>query len=74
MSTDPQDKRAQQGRVAGLVIAFTGALWVGATWAGAKYGWSNRTLALFDLLALAGFAWALIATYRIWRSRQDDEG
>ncbi len=74
MSNDPHDKRAQQGRVAGLVIAFTGALWVGATWAGAHFDWSVRTRALFDLLALAGFAWALIATYQIWRSRQDDEG
>ncbi len=74
MSIDPREAHARQGKVAGLVIAFTGALWVGASWVGAQYGWSNRTMALFDLLALAGFAWALVATYRIWRARQDDEG
>lgn len=73
MSTDPEGN-AQSGRVAAIAIAMTGALWVGANYAGAKLGWSNRTLALVDLIALAGFAWALIATWRIWRERRNDEG
>ncbi|MGH1368823.1 MAG: DUF5337 domain-containing protein [Maritimibacter sp.] len=75
MSTDPEFKaRASQGRLAGLTIAFTGALWVGATWAGSHWDWPMRTRALIDLGALAGFAFALIVTFRIWRMRQKDEG
>ncbi|WP_421704629.1 DUF5337 domain-containing protein [Aliiroseovarius sp.] len=74
MSIDPKQDTARQGRVAAVVIAATGVLWIGSTFAGSQLGWSHRTLALFDLAALAGFAWALIAIYRIWRARQNDEG
>lgn len=75
MSTDPKyTARASQGRFAALVIALTGLFWVGATWAGSHWDWPNRTRALLDLLALAGFAFALIVTFRIWRMRQKDEG
>jgi len=74
MSTDQEKMRTRQGRVAAVVIAVTGVFWIGATWAGSEFGWSNRTRALIDLAALAGFAWALITTYRIWRARQNDEG
>ena len=75
MSTDPgHNARARQGRLAGLVIAMTGALWVGATWAGNHWDWPQRTRALIDLVALAGFAFALIVTFRIWRASRKDEG
>jgi hypothetical protein len=75
MSTDPkQTARAAQGRLAGLVIALTGALWVGATWAGDHWGWTQRTRALIDLAALGGFLFALIVTWRLWRAGQKDEG
>jgi len=74
MATDPQNNIGKQGRLAGIVIALSGALWVGAVFAGNSLGWSNRTMALFDLLALAGFVFGLILTYRIWRQRQTDEG
>lgn len=74
MATDPQNSIGRQGRMAALVIAATGALWVGATFAGNSLGWSNRTMALMDLLALAGFVFGLAVTYRIWRQRQADEG
>ncbi|MBT2130911.1 DUF5337 domain-containing protein [Aliiroseovarius lamellibrachiae] len=75
MATDPHHKTGREGRMAGLVIAMTGALWVGASWVGKSYGWSMRTMALVDLMALAGFVFGLVVTYRIWRkSRQHDEG
>lgn len=75
MSTDPEKQaRAAQGRLAGLVIAFTGALWVGATWAGSHWDWPQRTRALVDLAALAGFVFALVVTWRIWRAGRKDEG
>ena len=75
MATDPHHKTGRDGRMAGFVIAMTGALWVGASWVGKSYGWSMRTVALVDLMALAGFVFGLVVTYRIWRkSRQHDEG
>ena len=75
MSPDPKTKtRAAQGRLASLTIVCTALLWVGATWAGGQFDWPQRTRALIDLLALAGFAFALVVTYRIWRQSQKDEG
>lgn len=75
MGTDPEhDARARQGRFAGLVIAFTAALWVVATWAGSRWDWPLAMRTLFDLVALGGFVFALIVTFRIWRARQKDEG
>lgn len=74
MAADPQSNIKQQGRLAALVIAATGLLWVGSTFAGNSLGWSNRTMALMDMLALAGFVFGLVVTYRIWRQRQTDEG
>ncbi|SFU54483.1 hypothetical protein SAMN04488527_105123 [Aliiroseovarius crassostreae] len=75
MAQDPLNSNGRDGRVAGIVIALTGALWVGAAWVGKSLEWSNRTMALVDLMALAGFVFGLVLTYRIWRkSRRNDEG
>ena len=52
---DPEQYQARKGRLTALVIAGTGAFWILATFIGAEMGWSNRTRALFDLIALAGF-------------------
>ncbi len=67
-------ERAQMGRRAALVIAATAILWVVATFIGAKLGLSQRVLALFDLIALGGFLWAVWMIYNIWRARQDNQG
>ena len=45
-------------------------MWILVTQIGAQYGWSNRTRALFDLAALAGFGFALWQTYLLWRNRR----
>lgn len=75
MSTDPElEARARQGRLAGLVIAFSGVFWIGATWAGNHWDWPQRYRGLADLVALGGFVFALIVTYRIWRAGRKDEG
>ncbi|MEJ1992899.1 MAG: DUF5337 domain-containing protein [Maritimibacter sp.] len=75
MSSNPDmEAGREQGRLAGLVIALTGVAWVAATWAGDHWDWTQRTRALFDLAALAGFAFAMVVTYRIWRARRKDEG
>lgn len=73
MSQDPKFKTNAGQRVA-LFTAGVGLFWVLSTWLGGRLGLSNRTIALFDLLALVGFGWALWMTYGIWRARQNDEG
>ncbi|WP_407927494.1 DUF5337 domain-containing protein [Fuscibacter oryzae] len=61
---------ARQARTAGLVMAGTMVLWLGAQVVGGEMGWPPRFALLVDLLALAGFIWALALTYRIWRKRR----
>ena len=67
---DPDHQTALQVRLVALVIAGTMLLWIGAQWLGGIMGWQPRFAFLFDLVALAGFIWALLVTYRIWRKRQ----
>ena len=67
-----EDKSSKAGQRLALVIAGTGVAWVLANMLGAHFGWSNRVRALFDLVALAGFAWAIFVAIGIWRSRQDN--
>jgi hypothetical protein len=67
----PKDDRwAGQARLVALVIAGTMLVWMGAQWLGGKMGWDARYVFLFDFAALAGFFWALVVTYQIWRGRQ----
>lgn len=61
---------ARRGRVIALVIALSAVLWVLALALGKELGWSQRTLALFDLAALAGFAFGLWLLFGLWRLRR----
>lgn len=61
---------ARKGRLAALVIAGTGALWVLATLIGAQLDLGQRARALFDLMALGGFVYAFVLIYQLWRARQ----
>jgi Zn-dependent protease with chaperone function len=73
--TDRRDgdrETARQARVVAVVIAVTMVLWMVAQWAGGEFGWEARYAFLFDFLALAGFMWAMIVTFQIWRKRRDD--
>jgi hypothetical protein len=63
--------RARQARLVAIVIAATALLWMAAQWLGGAMGWQARYAVLFDLAALAAFAWAMIATWRLWRQRQE---
>ena len=63
---------ARSGRLAAIVMVATGLFWMATTWMGSQMGLSMRTRALFDLMALAGFGYALWLTWRTWRMRQDD--
>ncbi len=64
----------RMGRQAALLIAGTAIFWVGASFAGGQLGLDNRTRALFDLIALAGFIWAFWMIFQIWRARRDNQG
>lgn len=69
-----QDKTSKAGQRASLWIAGLGVFWLCINMIGGYYGWSNRTRALFDLVVLAGFGWALWNVIKIWRARQSDRG
>lgn len=61
---------ARQSRTVAIVLVVTMILWMGGQWLGGKMGWDVRYAFLFDLAALAGFIWALVVTYQIWRKRR----
>ena len=61
---------ARKARIAGIVMAATMILWMGAQVIGSEMGWAPRFALLIDLAALAGFLWALVTTYQIWRKRR----
>ena len=67
MGQDPQAHGRQVRRVA-LVIAGTMLLWILAQLIGAQYGWAPKYALLVDMAAVAGFIWALVVTYQIWRA------
>jgi hypothetical protein len=71
--TDPDTERflARQARQVALVIAGTMLLWMGAQYVGGEMGWPLKYTLLVDLAALAGFIWALVVTYQIWRKRRN---
>ena len=62
------------GRQVALIIAGVAVFWVVALWIGGQMGVGQRVLALFDLIALAGFVFAFWKIYQIWRMRRDNEG
>jgi threonine/homoserine/homoserine lactone efflux protein len=74
MMSDKDAETARKGRFTAMVIAGTGVFWVLATFIGGEMGLSQRVRALFDLMALAGFVWAFVLIYQIWRARQDKQG
>lgn len=74
MTNSSDQDQARKGRQAALMIAGTGVFWILSTFIGGWWGLSNRTLALFDLVALAGFVWAFWMIFQIWRARQNNQG
>lgn len=74
MSNARDTAMARKGRKAALVIAGTAVFWIIATIVGAQLELSQRTRALLDLIALAGFILALVMVFQIWRARQNKEG
>ena len=71
---DHEQTHRRQVKLVAVVLAVTMVLWMFTNWAGGFYGWQARFAFLFDFLARAAFAWALIVSYRIWRARRDQSG
>ncbi len=71
MADDPGKKRTD-GRLVAIVIAGSGLFWIIATWAGGYLGWSNRTRALLDMIAMAGFVFALIKLAALLRAGKNE--
>ena len=69
---DSDKMLARQARLVSIVIAVTMVGWMVAQWAGGRLGLPDRYVFLVDLFALAGFLWALIVTWQIWRKRRDN--
>ncbi|MEM9476338.1 MAG: DUF5337 domain-containing protein [Pseudomonadota bacterium] len=75
MTSEKEKNRdlARQGRLVGVLIAMTMVLWMAAQWLGGEMGWELRYVFLFDLVALAAFAWGMYLTWQLWRKRRDEE-
>ena len=67
---DPQHDQTRDIRLVAVVIAVTMLLWMGVQVVGADMGWPPKYTLLADLAALAGFIWALVVTFQIWRKRR----
>ena len=73
MGADNDGKGSRRhGQRLGLLIAGTALAYMLIQLLGSHYGWSMRTMGLFDLAAMAVFGWALVSAFLTWRSRQDD--
>ncbi|WP_424986045.1 DUF5337 domain-containing protein [Microbulbifer sp. S227A] len=74
MDEDRNIAIARKGRHIALVIAGTAVAWlVLSIFVGPALGLPGRYALLFDFIALAGFVYAGINTYQLWRMRQDSQ-
>ena len=72
MDKDKDQAIARKGRHIGIVIAVTMVIWLGMTlFIGPAIGLPGRYALLFDFAALAGFIYAGVNIFQLWRMRQD---
>ncbi|WP_170467891.1 MULTISPECIES: DUF5337 domain-containing protein [Ruegeria] len=72
MDKDKEQAIARKGRHIGIVIAVTMVVWLGMTlFIGPAIGMPGRYALLFDFAALAGFIYAGVNIFQLWRMRQD---
>ena len=60
-------------RRAAMAIAGTMLGWMLLQQIGYQYNWPLKYTLLVDLFALAGFIWALILVFQIWRARRAED-
>lgn len=68
--TQANSDQQKTGRRIALLIAGTGVAWIAVNALGAAMGWSTRTLAFFDIAAIAAFGYAIWMIFGLWRARQ----
>ena len=73
MRDDHEKSLSRQARLVSLVIAATMIFWMLAQFIGGQLGLPSHYVFLFDLFALAGFFWALVVTWQIWRKRRNTQ-
>ena len=61
---------SRQGKILALIVAATMLLWMAAQWVGGALGLDARYVFLFDMLALAAFAWVVIVGLQLWRKNR----
>jgi hypothetical protein len=66
---EERDHLAVQARLAAIVIAAAGVIWVLGNLLGGQLNWAPRYAFLLDFAAAAAFVWALIVAWRVWRRR-----
>ena len=72
MNKDKEQAITRKGRHIGVVIAATMLLWLAMTlFIGPALGLPGRFALLFDFAALAGFIYAGVNIFQLWRMRQD---
>ncbi len=72
MDKDKEQAIARKGRHIGIVISVTMVVWLGMTlFIGPAIGMPGRYALLFDFAALAGFIYAGVNIFQLWRMRQD---
>lgn len=75
MDKDKEQAIARKGRHIGVVIAVTMLLWLAMTlFIGPALQMPGRYALLFDFAALAGFIYAVINIFQLWRMRRDSQG
>ncbi|SLN18203.1 DUF5337 domain-containing protein [Ruegeria meonggei] len=72
MGQDKEQAIARKGRHIGVVIAVTMLIWLAMTlFIGPALELPGRYALLFDFAALAGFIYAGVNIFQLWRMRQD---
>ncbi|WP_170607993.1 DUF5337 domain-containing protein [Ruegeria arenilitoris] len=75
MDKDKEQAIARKGRHIGVVIAVTMLFWLAMSlFIGPAMELPGRYALLFDFAALAGFIYAGVNIFQLWRMRQDNQG
>ncbi len=74
MAQDLEQTLVRKGRITGSVIAASGVLAILAPWLVQVLRLEPRFEMLFYFFSLAGFVWAFVNIYQIWRARRNNQG
>lgn len=72
MSQENEKIQRNQTKLASYVMLGAVVVFMLGSWLGGQLGLPTRFAFLIDLVALAGFAFAMVVLFRVWRTRQND--